>query len=152
MFKQGWFTLSIFLIKVPGQSLTNFDQNAVYTIKAVQSFYCTLKILVGNSHNNLMFPGDEHCCAFVICILCSIIVRIVFHIKESLDKRLVKPPSTKYCTSCFFTKRTSPQILQSFFCRMSKLVCLHCLSCCCCCCVSVLRPFDTFQVILGAAS
>ena len=34
---KGWFTLSKFLIKVPRQSLANFDQNVFYAIKVVQS-------------------------------------------------------------------------------------------------------------------
>ena len=33
---EGGFTPSNFHIKVPGQSLTNFERNGVYTIKVVQ--------------------------------------------------------------------------------------------------------------------
>ena len=47
------YRLSTFLIKVPGQSLTNFDQSPVYTSKWFKVFNCIFKISAGNSHNRL---------------------------------------------------------------------------------------------------
>ena len=83
--------------------MTNFDQNAVYTIKVVRSFNCSFKILVGiliaQAHiSRIMDPIDEQCFAFcnLICILLhDYQMKAGDKANASLDKGLVAPPSSK---------------------------------------------------------
>ena len=76
---KGLFTPSTFLVKVSCQTLTNYGQSTVYTIKAFKVFNCTFMTLAGNAHNTAICPGkwiyvwDVFC--FWSCIFYYIIIR-----------------------------------------------------------------------------
>ena len=91
-----WFyTIKVNLVKV-GQTLTKM----LFTLsKLFKVFNCSFKILAGNSHythiSRIMDPINEQCFAFVICILCYMIIRRLDKVNVSLDKGPVVSPSTK---------------------------------------------------------
>ena len=90
------YTIKVNLVKV-WPSLTNFDQNAVYTIKVVQSFKLQFqdfggKFLLHTHISRIMDPTDEQYIAFVICIYQK---KAGDKANVSLHKGLVAPPPTK---------------------------------------------------------
>ena len=96
---QRWvYTIKVNLVKV-GQTLTNFDQDAVYTIKVVRSFELQFQDFGGkfsiHTHiSRIMDPINEQCFVFVICILCYRIIRRLW----TRDWLCRRPQSSAYAT------------------------------------------------------
>ena len=70
---------------VSGQSLTNFGQSTVYTIKVFQSVKCTFKIMTETSHNTL-FSGKW--IMFIrIGLVCATFILRYMNIRKRLVRR-----------------------------------------------------------------